>query len=133
MTVATTTTEIPRPVLDHIHPEPTGFVRKYIFSIDHKIIAFQYFITAGIFFIISGLLAEMVRINLLRPEGVLTPYVYDQLYSVHGSMMVWLVIIPFVSGAFGNFVMPLQIGPRGVLDVPAGRFDLAGLILVRRA
>jgi len=60
MTVATTTTEIPHAVLDHIHPEPTGFVRKYIFSIDHKIIAFQYFITAGIFFVIAGLLDNRV-------------------------------------------------------------------------
>ncbi len=56
----------------------------------------------------------MIRIDLLKHTGVLTPNVYNQVYSVHGSMMVWLVIIPFVSGAFGNFVMPLQIGARDV-------------------
>jgi cytochrome c oxidase subunit 1 len=131
----TTTPTIPRPVLDHIHPEPTGFIRKYIFSIDHKIIAFQYFITAGLFFIIAGLLAEMIRIDLLKHTGVLTPNVYNQVYSVHGSMMVWLVIIPFVSGAFGNFVMPLQIGARDVafpwLNLAAfWMFPPAGLILL---
>jgi cytochrome c oxidase subunit I len=131
----TTTTPIPRPVLDHIHPEPTGFIRKYIFSIDHKIIAYQYFITAGLFFVIAGLLAEMIRIDLLKHTGVLTPNVYNQVYSVHGSMMVWLVIIPFVSGAFGNFVMPLQIGARDVafpwLNLAAfWMFPPAGLILL---
>src|SRR6201996_1147508 len=131
----TTTPAIPHAVLDHIHPEPQGFVRKYIFSIDHKVIAYQYFITAGIFFVIAGLLAEMVRIDLLKPTGVLTPNTYNQLYSVHASMMVWLVIIPFVSGAFGNFVMPLQIGARDVafpwLNLAAfWMFPPAGLILL---
>jgi cytochrome c oxidase subunit 1 len=131
----TTTPTIPRPVLDHIHPEPTTFIQKYIFSIDHKIIAYQYFITAGIFFVIAGLLAEMIRIDLLKHTGVLSPNVYNQVYSVHGSMMVWLVIIPFVSGAFGNFVMPLQIGARDVafpwLNLAAfWMFPPAGLILL---
>ena len=136
MAVATpTTTTIPRPVLDHIHEEPTTFIRKYIFSIDHKIIAFQYFITAGLFFIIAGLLAELIRIDLLRHTGVLPPGTYNQVYSVHGSMMVWLVIIPFVTGAFGNYVMPLQIGARDVafpwLNLAAfWMFPPAGLILL---
>ncbi len=132
---APTTPAVPHVVLDHVHPEPTGFIRKYIFSIDHKIIAYQYFITAGIFFVIAGLLAEMIRIDLLKHTGVLTPNVYNQVYSVHGSMMVWLVIIPFVSGAFGNFVMPLQIGARDVafpwLNLAAfWMFPPAGLILL---
>jgi cytochrome c oxidase subunit 1 len=136
MAVATpTTTTIPRPVLDHIHQEPTSFIRKYIFSIDHKIIAFQYFITAGLFFIIAGLLAELIRIDLLKHTGVLPPGTYNQVYSVHGSMMVWLVIIPFVTGAFGNYVMPLQIGARDVafpwLNLAAfWMFPPAGLILL---
>jgi cytochrome c oxidase subunit 1 len=136
MAVATpTTTTIPRPVLDHIHEEPTTFIRKYIFSIDHKVIAFQYFITAGIFFIIAGLLAELIRIDLLKHTGVLPPGTYNQVYSVHGSMMVWLVIIPFVTGAFGNYVMPLQIGARDVafpwLNLAAfWMFPPAGLILL---
>jgi cytochrome c oxidase subunit 1 len=131
----TTTVTIPRPVLDHIHEEPTTFIRKYIFSIDHKIIAFQYFITAGLFFIIAGLLAEMVRIDLMKHTGVLPAQVYNQVYSVHASMMIWLVIIPFVTGAFGNYVMPLQIGARDVavpwLNLAAfWMFPPAGLILL---
>ena len=136
MAVASTTTiTVPRPVLDHIHPEPTGFIRKYIFSIDHKVIAIQYFITAGLFFIIAGLLAELIRIDLLRHTGLLPPNTYNQVYSVHGSAMVWLVIIPFVTGAFGNYVMPLQIGARDVafpwLNLASfWMFPPAGLILM---
>ena len=46
-------------IADHIHPEPQGFVRRYIFSIDHKIIGIQYIITGFVFFILAGLLAEV--------------------------------------------------------------------------
>ena len=136
MAVASTTTiTVPRPVLDHIHPEPTGFIRKYIFSIDHKVIAIQYFITGGLFFIIAGLLAELIRIDLLQHTGLLPPNTYNQVYSVHGSAMVWLVIIPIVTGAFGNYVMPLQIGARDVafpwLNLASfWMFPPAGLILM---
>jgi cytochrome c oxidase subunit I len=137
MAVATPTTApaVPHVVLDHIHQEPTSFIRKYIFSIDHKVIAYQYFITAGLFFVIAGLLAELVRIDLLKHTGVLAPGVYNQVYSVHGSMMVWMVIIPMLTGAFGNFVMPLQIGARDVafpwLNLTSfWIFPPAGLILL---
>ncbi len=105
----------PHAVLDHIHPEPKSFVAKYIFSIDHKIIGVQYLIVGLLFFIISGLLAELIRVQLLVPSGaIMTPDKYNQVYSVHGSGMVWLVIIPLVTGGFGNFVMPLMIGARDV-------------------
>ena len=100
---------------DHIHPAPEGFIRKYVFSLDHKVIGIQYMITAGLFFIISGLLAESIRVQLLKPEGlILSPGAYNGVYSVHGSAMVWLVIIPILTGGFGNFIMPLQIGARDV-------------------
>ena len=56
-------------VLDHIHPEPTGFIRKYIFSIDAKVIGIQYMITGGLFFLIAGMLAEIIRAQLLTPNG----------------------------------------------------------------
>lgn len=105
----------PRGHEDHIHPEPEGFVRKYIFTIDHKIIGIQYMITGLLFFVLSGLLAEVIRLQLLHPDGrLLSAQAYNGVYSVHGSAMVWLVIIPLVTGGFGNFVMPLMIGARDV-------------------
>ena len=53
-------------IADHIHPEPQGFIRKYVFSIDHKIIGIQYLITGFVFFMLAGLLAEMIRTQLLQ-------------------------------------------------------------------
>jgi cytochrome c oxidase subunit 1 len=100
---------------DHIHPEPEGILRKYIFTIDHKIIGVQYMITGLLFFVIAGLLAEVIRLQLMNPDGrLLSGQAYNGVYSVHGSAMVWLVIIPLVTGGFGNFVMPLMIGARDV-------------------
>ena len=100
---------------DHIHPEPQNFIAKYVFSIDAKIIGVQYLVTGLLFFIISGLLAEIVRIQLLTPKGlILSNDTYNGVYSLHGSSMVWMVIIPVVTGGLGNYVMPLMIGARDV-------------------
>jgi cytochrome c oxidase subunit I len=100
---------------DHIHPEPEGFIRKYVFSIDHKVIAFQYFFTGMLFFAIAGMLAELIRLQLLKPEGaIMSNSAYNSVYTMHGTAMVWMVIIPLVTGALGNFIMPLQIGARDV-------------------
>ena len=102
-------------IADHIHPEPQGFVRRYVFSLDHKIIGIQYIITAFVFFMLSGLLAEAIRTQLLNANGgFIAPDTYNEVYSVHGSAMVWLVIIPLLTGGFGNLVFPLQIGARDV-------------------
>jgi cytochrome c oxidase subunit I len=102
-------------IAGHIHPEPQGFVRRYIFSIDHKIIGIQYLITGFIFLILAGSLAEVIRTQLLHANGgFVSPDVYNEVYSMHGSAMVWLVIIPLITGGFGNVIMPLQIGARDV-------------------
>ena len=102
-------------IADHIHPEPQGFVRKYLFSIDHKIIGIQYMITAGIFMLLGGMLAELIRVQLMKANGgFMTPDTFNQIYTIHGSTMVWLVIIPMLTGGFGNLVFPAQIGARDV-------------------
>ena len=102
-------------IADHIHPEPQGFVRRYVFSIDHKIIGIQYLITGFVFMMLSGLLAETIRTQLLHANGgFVSPATYNEVYSIHGSAMVWLVIIPLATGGFGNLVFPLMIGARDV-------------------
>jgi cytochrome c oxidase subunit 1 len=107
--------EVSHATSEHIHPPPETFVQKYVFSFDHKVIAVQYFITTGLFFVLAGLLAELMRAQLAGPNNhVLSVTMYNQAYSVHGSAMVWLVIIPVLTGAFGNLIMPLQIGARDV-------------------
>ncbi len=121
---------------DHIHPEPQGFISKYIFSLDAKVIGVQYMITGLVFFIISGLLAELVRAHLLTPNGAVfhDPNNYNAAYSLHASGMIWLVIIPLITGGFGNYVMPLMLGARDVafpwLNLAAfWMFPIAGVIL----
>ena len=65
---ATEATEHPGGIAGHIHQEPEGFVKRYVFSIDHKIIGIQYIITGFVFFILAGLLAEMIRTQLTARE-----------------------------------------------------------------
>ncbi|HTX03129.1 MAG TPA: cytochrome c oxidase subunit I [Candidatus Acidoferrales bacterium] len=120
---------------EHVHHAPKSFINRYIFTLDHKIIGLQYMITGSLFFIISGLLAELIRIQLMNSDGrFLSPEHFNELYSVHGSSMVWLVIIPLATGGFGNFVMPLMIGARDVAfpwlnALSFWLFPPAGLIL----
>ncbi len=100
---------------DHIHPAPQGFIQKYVFSIDHKVIAIQYFVTGLLFMMIAGSFAELVRLQLWNPAGTFMSYqTYNQMFTMHGTVMVWLVLIPLVTGSLGNLVMPLQIGARDV-------------------
>ena len=99
----------------HIHPEPQGFIRKYVFSLDHKVIAIQYFITGLLFMLIAGSFAELIRLQLWNPAGTFMTFeTYNVMFTMHGTVMVWLVLIPLVTGSLGNLVMPLQIGARDV-------------------
>jgi cytochrome c oxidase subunit 1 len=98
-----------------IHPPPEGFVRKFVFSLDHKVIGIQYFATAILFLVIMGIFGILIRMQLWDPKGAIVSHdVYNTLFTMHGSPGVWLVIIPLATGAIGNFVMPLQIGARDV-------------------
>ncbi len=115
MSVAAHSTEAFESAHDHIHPAPQGFIQKYVFSIDHKVIAIQYFVTGLFFMLIGGSFAELIRLQLWNPKGTFMEYhTYNQMFTMHGTVMVWLVLIPLVTGALGNLVMPLQIGARDV-------------------
>ncbi|MBV9103633.1 MAG: cbb3-type cytochrome c oxidase subunit I [Candidatus Eremiobacteraeota bacterium] len=115
MEAGTTAPHVGHDPHDHIHPPPEGFIRKYVFSLDHKVIAFQYFITGLLFMLIAGSFAELIRLQLWEPNGAIMSHnAYDTMFTIHGTAMVWLVVIPLVTGALGNFVMPLQIGARDV-------------------
>src|SRR5262245_8026670 len=109
----------------HAHPE-LDFVRKYIFSSDHKIIGIQFLFTSIIFLGVGGILALLVRIQLAWPHaeiplvgnwfknngGRMSESFYNMLFSMHASVMIFFVIIPFLTGAFGNFTIPLMIGAK---------------------
>lgn len=114
---------VAHPHAEHAHPE-LSFVRKYIFSEDHKIIGIQFLISSIIFLGIGGLLALMVRLQLGWPHvdwmpfagndtgGRMSPSFYNMLFSMHATVMIFFVIIPLLTGAFGNYLIPLMIGAR---------------------
>jgi cytochrome c oxidase subunit 1 len=109
---------------DHGHAHTTSFVSKYIFSKDHKIIGIQFLFSTLLWFLIGGLLALAVRWQIAWPwtevpifgrlfvseGGQMSPEAYTMLFTMHATVMIFLVIIPILAGAFGNFLIPLMIG-----------------------
>ncbi len=102
------------------------FIRKYIFSTDHKVIGLQFLFTTLLFLTIGGLLAMVIRTQLAWPfqeipvlggllfgeSKTLLPENYIAFVTMHGTIMIFFFIIPILSGAFGNFLIPLMVGAR---------------------
>ncbi|MCA9091851.1 MAG: cbb3-type cytochrome c oxidase subunit I [Planctomycetaceae bacterium] len=104
---------------------PQSFITKYVFSKDHKIIGIQFLITNLLMLLVGGALALGVRWQLAYPwqnmpivgnmlfgseGGTIPPEYYTMLFTMHATVMIFLVIIPILAGAFGNFLIPLQVG-----------------------
>jgi len=113
------------------HHEEPGFWRKYIFSTDHKVIGIQYGLTGLLFLFFGFCLMMLMRWQIAYPakpmpvvgeflqkllgdemvnKGVMQPDLYNAFGAMHGTIMVFLAIVPVAFAAFGNFVVPLQIG-----------------------
>src|SRR5258708_3671971 len=116
---------------EHEHHEADhhdlGFWRTYVFSTDHKMIGIQYAVTGLLFLLFGFSLMMLMRWNLAfpgrplpllgkllgetrMPGGSMLPEFYNQLGAMHGTIMVFLGVVPLAVGGFGNFVVPLQIG-----------------------
>jgi cytochrome c oxidase subunit 1 len=112
---------------EHTHHE-LGFWRKYVFSTDHKIIGIQYLITAMAMAVVGGILSMLMRYQLAWPTmvspnlaklmpsnyagGIMAPEFYISLVTMHGTIMVFFLFTAVLTGGFGNFLIPLQIGAR---------------------
>ncbi|MEA5570486.1 cytochrome c oxidase subunit I [Calothrix sp. UHCC 0171] len=84
----------------------------FTFSTDHKVIGIQYIVTSFIFYCIGGVMAELVRTELRTPEvDFVTPEVYNSLFTLHATIMIFLWIVPAGAG-FANYLIPLMIGAR---------------------
>src|SRR4029453_9356211 len=110
----------------HRHPAPTGFIRKYIFSIDHKVIGIQYIMLALAAVVVGMAMSLLMRLNLSwpgtswpiletlfpsgAPGGVMSPEFYLSLVTMHGTMMVFFVLTTAPQGVFGNYFLPIPIG-----------------------
>ncbi|MEZ6045804.1 MAG: cbb3-type cytochrome c oxidase subunit I [Planctomycetaceae bacterium] len=110
---------------EHAGTHQVGFIRKYIFSTDHKIIGIQFLITTLLMMMVGSLGSAGVRYQLAWPGqrlpiigdwlfpaegGKISPEFYTMLFTMHATVMTFLVVIPILAGAFGNFLIPLMIG-----------------------
>src|SRR5215470_14181368 len=115
----------------HRHPAPTGFIRKYIFSVDHKVIGIQYIMLALTAVVVGMTMSLLMRLNLSwpgthwpiletlfptgAPGGIMTPEFYLSLVTMHGTIMVFFVLTTAPQGGFGNYFLPIQIGAEDVV------------------
>ncbi len=103
------------PASVHAHA-PQGFIRKYIFSLDHKVIGIQYFFLALTAVFVGMFLSLLMRIHLIWPTaslplvGTIQPETYLSLLTMHGTIMVFFVLTTAPQGGFGNYFLPIQIG-----------------------
>jgi len=109
-----------------VHAAPTGFIRKWIFSLDHKVIGIQYYFLALFSAFLGMTLSVIFRLRLAWPTatwpllgkifptgfegGPMTPEFYLSMVTMHGTIMVFMVLTTAPQGGFGNYVLPIQIG-----------------------
>src|SRR3954469_10892408 len=85
----------------------------WITTTDHKRIGLMYLFASLAFFAAGGAEALLIRTQLIKPDnGLVGPYAYDELFTLHGMTMIFLFVIPISTGAFGNYLLPLMIGAR---------------------
>src|ERR1700738_6717 len=120
-----------------LHAPPQGFIRKHVFSLDHKVIGLQYYGLALVAVFVGMVLSWFMRIHLGwtnaaipglqllskngAPGGVMTPEYYLQLMTMHGTIMVFFVLTTAPFAAFGNYFLPIQVGAE---DMPFPRFNM---------
>jgi cytochrome c oxidase subunit 1 len=100
----------------HAHAAPTGFIRKYVFSLDHKVIGLQYYFLALVAVFVGVFLSLLMRLHLVWPNadlpffGHIAPEQYLTLLTMHGTIMVFFVLTTAPQSGFGNYFLPIQIG-----------------------
>ncbi|MEK6768013.1 MAG: cbb3-type cytochrome c oxidase subunit I [Gemmatimonadota bacterium] len=140
----------------HAHHDDRSFMRKYIFSTDHKIIGIQFLFLSLFFLLVGGILAMVIRWQLgfpgkamplggawpstMAPDGIVLPEFYTALVTMHGTFMIFFAIMPLLVGVFANYLIPLKIGAPDMafpklnmwsfwLMIPAGILMLAGFFV----
>ena len=110
----TTNGHAKRPLGVFTRPRAKSGWKSWLFTVDHKRIGIMYGAAALFFFLVGGILALLIRIQLARPDGkLLSADLYNQIYTMHGVTMIFLAAMP-LAAAFANYLIPLQIGARDV-------------------
>jgi cytochrome c oxidase subunit 1 len=137
----------------HRHEAPTSFIRKYIFSLDHKVIGIQYIILALTAVVVGVTMSVLMRLNLSwpgtswsilgtlfptgAPGGIMNPEFYLSLVTMHGTIMVFFVLTTAPQGGFGNYFLPIQIGAEDMafpfLNMASFWVTLVGFIVILAA
>ncbi len=129
-------------------------MRRALFSVDHKVIGMQYMASSIFFLLVGGLLALMLRWQLgfpgkplpawllggilpesMAPGGIVLPDFYNSLFTMHATFMIFFAVMPMMTGLFGNYLVPLQIGARDMAFPRMNRLAfqlslLAGAVMV---
>jgi len=101
---------------------PKGW-KSWLFTLDHKRIGIMYLTAMAVAFLLGGVFAILVRLELLTPgRDIMGPDTYNQIFTLHGAVMIFLFIIPSIPAALGNFVLPQMLGAK---DVAFPRLNLA--------
>lgn len=88
---------------------------EWLFTQDHKRIAWLYTVSITLFFALGGLAATLMRLELITPAGdLLKADIYNRMFTMHGTVMVWLFLIPAIPNTLGNFLLPIMVGARDV-------------------
>jgi cytochrome c oxidase subunit I len=102
-------------------------VKSWLLTLDHKRIGIMYFASVLVMFLVGGIFAMAVRLELLTPgPTIMGANTYNRMFTLHGIVMIFLFMIPAIPGVFGNFCMPLMLGAK---DVAFPRLNLLSLYL----
>ena len=109
----------------------TRGIASWIFTLDHKRIGVMYLVSTLVAFLAGGIFALLIRTQLLQPEGLLFQSnanfkYYNQFFTLHGAIMIFLVLIPGIPAALGNFILPIMLGAK---DVAFPRLNLGSYYL----
>jgi cytochrome c oxidase subunit I len=114
-----TQAQIPLETTSTVHAEhvpahaPWKWYDYFTFNVDHKVIGIQYLVTSFVFYLIGGLMAVAMRTELATPDpDFIDPTLYNAFLTNHGTIMIFLWIVPAAIGGFGNYLIPLMIGAR---------------------
>ena len=105
-------------------------VKSWLLTLDHKRIGILYLVSVLVSFLLGGIYAELIRTKLITPgPSMVSANAYNQLFTIHGAVMIFMFLIPGIPAALGNFVLPLMLGAK---DVAFPRLNLVSYYLLAR-